>query len=200
MDPVPETRASLIVRLRNAQDKAAWSEFLALYEPLILRQMRKNGLQECDARDACQQVLTAVARDVGQWQADGRTASFRRWLFQIARNRIIKSLSQVRTRARATGGTDAHIRLESHPDPRESPSADFDVECRRQLLAWAAEEVQGEFHQSTWQAFWRTCVDGQPATDVAAQLGTTTGNVYVARSRVIARLREKVREVEDDAM
>jgi RNA polymerase sigma-70 factor (ECF subfamily) len=64
MAPVPDTRPSLIVRLQNAQDEAAWSEFLALYEPLILREMRKNGLQECDARDACQQVLTAVACDV----------------------------------------------------------------------------------------------------------------------------------------
>lgn len=200
MNPVPDTRASLIVRLRNAQDEAAWCEFVALYEPLILRQMRKNGLQESDARDACQQVLAAVARDVGQWQADGRTASFRRWLFQIARNRLLKSLAQARSRTRGAGGSDARIRLEGHPDSRESPVADLDVEDRRERLLWAAAEVQSEFRPSTWEAFWRTCVEGQPVADVAAELGTTAGNVYVARSRIIARLREKVKEVEDDSL
>ncbi len=200
MTPVPDTRPSLIVRLQNAQDEAAWSEFLALYEPLILREMRKNGLQECDARDACQQVLTAVARDVAGWKADGRTASFRRWLFRIARNRMLKSLAQTRSRVKAAGGTDAQIRLENHPESRVSSTGDFEIEYRRQLLVSAAEEIRGEFHESTWQAFWRTCVDGQPAADVAAQLGTSTGNVYVARSRIIARLREKVSEADDDAV
>jgi RNA polymerase sigma-70 factor (ECF subfamily) len=113
---------------------------------------------------------------------------------------MLKSLVQTRSRIRATGGTDAQIRLENHPDFRVSSAGDFEIEYRRQVLVTAAEEIRGEFHESTWQAFWRTCVDGQAAADVAAQLGTTTGNVYVSRSRIIARLREKVSEVEDDAV
>jgi RNA polymerase sigma-70 factor (ECF subfamily) len=56
--------------------------------------------------------------------------------------------------------------------------------------------VQGEFHASTWQAFWQTYVEGLPTRDVAAHLGLSLEAVYVARSRVLSRLRKKIAEVE----
>jgi RNA polymerase sigma-70 factor (ECF subfamily) len=198
MVPQPETRHSLIVRLPNARDQTAWGEFLSLYEPLILRLMRRHGLQESDARDVCQQVLAAVAQDVGQWKPDGGQGSFRRWLFQVSRNRLLKFLTKQQAEPRATGGTDAQIKLAGLPDGKDSLAAQFEREFRQQLLTWGAEQIRGEFHESTWQAFWRTCVLGEPVAGVAAELGTTAGNVYVARSRIMARLREKVREVEHD--
>src|SRR6185369_13208865 len=132
MEHSPETRSSLVVRLGNAQDGAAWAEFLAVYEPLILRLMRKNGLQESDARDVCQQVLTAVARDVNDWRPDGAKESFRRWLFQIARNRVIKFLVKKRKGELAAGGSDAQLALEAHPDPQASATSDFEREHRQQ--------------------------------------------------------------------
>ncbi len=90
----PKTRLSVVVRLKNAQDHEAWTGFTAIYEPLILRLLQRNGLQEFDARDVCQQVLAAVAKDIEQWQPDGRDGSFRRWLFRIAQNRAIKFLGR----------------------------------------------------------------------------------------------------------
>jgi RNA polymerase sigma-70 factor (ECF subfamily) len=198
MVPQPETRPSLIVRLTSPRDQTAWGEFLSLYEPLILRLMRRHGLQESDAHDVCQQVLAAVARDVGQWKPDGRQASFRRWLFQVSRNRLLKYLTKERGEVRGTGGTDAHLEISRLPDGNDSIAVQFEREFRQQLLAWGAQQIRGEFQDSTWQAFWRTCVGGQTVAEVATELGTTAGNVYVARSRIIARLREKVREVEHD--
>src|SRR5690349_25112287 len=109
MSHQPETRQSLIVRLPNARDEAAWAEFLILYEPLILRLMRKQGLQESDARDVCQQVLAAVARDVSQWKPDGRQASFRRWLSRVARNRLLKFVVRGGAVPKGVGGTEALI-------------------------------------------------------------------------------------------
>ncbi len=192
----PETRASLIVRLKNARDEAAWTEFLMLYEPVILRLMWKHGLQEGDARDVCQQVLAAVAKDVEQWKSDDKQASFRRWLSRIARNRVIKFLVKERARIVAEGGSVAHDHLQSVVDPHASLSAEIEREYRQQALLLAGEQIRGEFHESTWHAFWMTCVDGRSVADVAAELRLTPGNVYVARSRIIARLREKVRELQ----
>jgi RNA polymerase sigma-70 factor (ECF subfamily) len=191
MEPEPETRGSLIVRLHNAGDERAWGEFLELYQPLVLRLMRRGGLQESDAQDVCQQVLAAVARDVGQWNSDGQQASFRRWLFRIAKHQTIKFMVKARS-GRGAGGTDAMVLLAAQPDAAASLSVAFDHEHRQQLLRWGVEQIRGEFRELTWSAFWRTCVLGQPVAEVAAELGTTAGNVYVARSRVIARLREKV--------
>ena len=65
---------------RTAGDEDAWAEFAAIYEPLLLRFLGGWGLQDCDARDVCQQVLQSVVRDIEQWSPDGREQSFRRWL------------------------------------------------------------------------------------------------------------------------
>ncbi len=194
-----ETRASLVVRLQNGRDETAWFEFLALYEPLILRLLRRNGLQDSDARDVCQQVLAAVAGDVSKWKPDGQQASFRRWLFQIARYRVIKFVIKRRRGPMARGGSDAQIFLADQPDEASEASDEFDREYRQQLLLHAAEQIRGEFHDSTWQAFWRTCIDGGAVAATAAELGMSPGNVYVARSRIIARLRSRVSELQQES-
>ena len=196
----PETRPSLMLRLREPADQQAWAEFVSIYEPLVLRLMRQRGLQEADARDVTQQVVLAVTQAVDRWQPDGREASFRRWLFAIARKLALKFVqrghSPLRTARRGTGGTDMLKLLESLPEPEHRTTEAFDDEYRTEVFRWAAEQVRSEFRETTWLAFWRTCVQHEPVADVAEQLGTTAGNVYVARSRVIARLREVVEEFE----
>ena len=196
----PETRPSLMLRLREAADQLAWTEFVSIYEPLLLRLMRQRGLQEADARDVTQQVILAVTQAVERWQPDGREASFRRWLFAIARRLALKFVQRGRsvigTARRGAGGTDMLKLLDSLPEPEHRTAVAFDDEYRTEVFRWAAEQVRCEFRDSTWQAFWRTCVLKEAIADLAAQLGTTAGNVYVARSRVIARLREAVEEFE----
>lgn len=196
MPSSPETRPSLVVRLKNARDEAAWAEFLAIYEPLILRLLRKHRLQDSDAQDVCQQVLAAVARDIDQWQPDGAAASFRRWLFQIARNRVIKFLTRKRPGTVGQGGTDAHNLIAAQPDLTQSLSAEFEHEYRQQMLLRAAAQIRVEFRDTTWLAFWKTCIEDRPVADVADELGMSAGNVYVARSRIMARLRTKVNELQ----
>ena len=71
MSQSPQTRVTLIARLKDAHDHEAWREFTAIYEPLVFGVARERGLQEADARDVCQQVLQAVAKDVERWQPDG---------------------------------------------------------------------------------------------------------------------------------
>lgn len=192
------TRLSLVVRLKDARDHAAWTEFVAIYEPLILRMLGRNGLQESDAMDVSQQVLAAVAKDVERWRPDGREASFRRWLFRIAKNRVIKFLDKQRkpgVAAAITGGSNIQRALDAEPDRAESLSAVFEREYRQQLLRQAADEIRAEFRDSTWLAFWQSSIDGRAISEVADELGMSTGNVYVARSRVVARLRTRVSEI-----
>jgi len=196
----PETRPSLMLRLREPADQQAWSEFVSIYEPLVLRLMRQRGLQEADARDVTQQVVLAVTQAVERWQPDGREASFRRWLFAIARKLALKFVergrSPIGTARVGAGGTDMLKLLDSLPEPEHRTMEAFDDEYRTEVFRWAAEQVRSEFRDPTWQAFWRTCVVNETIANVAEHLGMTAGNVYVARSRVIARLREMVEEFE----
>ena len=192
----PETRVSLIVRLKDWQDSRAWSAFLDIYEPLVLQLVRANGLQDSDARDVTQQVLAAVAKDVDDWRPDNAEASFRRWLFRIARNRVLKFLAARRRKPQAPGGTDMLLACNIVPAPDGPEVKAFEHEYRQQVLCWAAEQIHSEFHEATWQAFWKTWVENRAVADVADELGLSVGSVYLARSRIVARLREKVREVE----
>jgi RNA polymerase sigma factor (sigma-70 family) len=81
-----ETRASLLVRIRDRQDNQAWSQFVEIYSPLIYGFGRKHGLQDADAVDLMQEVLRIVARTAERFEYDAKLGSFRGWLFTIVRN------------------------------------------------------------------------------------------------------------------
>jgi len=193
----PETRPSLMVRLRAPQDQQAWTEFVSIYQPLILRVMRGRGLQEADAQDVAQQVVLVVTKAVERWQPDGKEASFRRWLFSIAHRLALRFIQRGYPKS-GVGGTDMLNLLDSLPDSPSDVSDEFNDEYRNEVFRWAADRVRGEFRETTWQAFWRTCVLNESIADVADLLGMSTGSIYVARSRIIARLRVIVEQFEAD--
>jgi RNA polymerase sigma factor (sigma-70 family) len=196
MTAPPLTRASLLVRLRDPDDVDAWTEFVRLYASVIYGFARKRGLQDADAADLMQEVLRSVAGAVGRLDYDPRRGTFRGWLYSITRNKVYNFLEGRRRHPRGTGDSNAHQRLEEHPG-READADDWDKEYERKAFAWAADRVRDEFQPSTWQAFWHTAVDGQSAKDVGHRLGLSPGAVYVAKSRVLARLKEEIRQLSD---
>jgi RNA polymerase sigma factor (sigma-70 family) len=192
------TRASLLARLGNPQDGAAWQKFVELYGSLVYGFARQRGLQDADAADLTQEVFLAVARAAGRWQYDPRQGSFRGWLYGITRNKFARFLQ--RRGAGPVGSGDSNTRryLEEQPSPEPGPEAAWEQEFQQQLLRLAAARIQGSFAPTTWQAFWRTAVEGKSAGDVAAELGLSIGAVYVARSRVLARLAEQVQGMQGE--
>lgn len=172
---------------------------MALYGPLVRRLARRSGLQETDADDLAQDVFRAVAGAIDRWDPDPSRGSFRAWLSRISRNLIVNLMAARRRHPAGTGagGTDMVAMLHAQPSSDED-SALFDLEYRRRLFALAADRVRGTVQQATWQAFWRTGVEGQDARAVAESLGLSPGAVYVARSRVMARLRREIEAIEGD--
>jgi RNA polymerase sigma factor (sigma-70 family) len=195
---VPPTRASLLVRLKAPRDELAWIEFVEIYEPLIQRLARAKGVQEADADDLAQDVFRAVADAIERWDPDPARGSFRAWLSRIARNLIVNLLAARRrqTASFGTGGTDMVELLESQP-AGDADSALFDIEYRRQIFARAAQCARVHFQETTWFAFWRTAVEGRDLSAVAAELDLTPGALYVARSRVMARIRQEIDRMEE---
>jgi RNA polymerase sigma-70 factor (ECF subfamily) len=197
MGDSPQTRPSLLARIRDAGDRQGWSQFVEVYAPLIYGLARRHGLQDADAADLTQDVLRVVARSVKGFEYDPERGSFRGWLFTLVRNELRDTLSRRRP-GRAAGGTDAQDRLDALPAPEDDLAARWDREHERRLFDYASVRVRGEVQETTWRAFWQTAVEGREPKEVAKGLGMTIAAVYLAKSRVMARLREQVRQLEGD--
>jgi RNA polymerase sigma-70 factor (ECF subfamily) len=191
MSDQSKTRISLILRLRHPEDAAAWQEFVEIYQPLVFRLARSRGLQEADALDMTQEVLARVAGAINRWNPDPQLGSFRGWISRITRNLVIQFLRSKNHRPLTSDDSSIDQLIQATPDP--SPVTElFDLEHERQVFAWAAEKVRSSFQPKSWQAFWLTAVENRPADQVARELGLSRGAVYIARSRVMARLKDKV--------
>lgn len=198
MDATPTTRPSLLVRLRNPHDERAWHEFTAIYSPLIYRLARRKGLQDADAADLVQEVLRAVASAIDRFEPDPARGPFRNWLFRIAHNLMINFLTNQKRHPQGFGGDDRSRLFETPAVASQGDSAMFELEFRRQLFQWASEQIREEFQASTWSAFWKTWVEGKKPKDVSAEIGVSLGAIYMARSRVVARLREVISGIEHE--
>lgn len=195
-DAMQRTRPSLLLRLRSSKDQEAWRAFVEIYTPLVFGFSRRRGLQEADSVDVAQEVMRAVARSIGQFEYRPEQGGFRAWLFRVTRNKFNNHLESRRRQPLAGGGSTLAAMIEAVPCPEVDEH--WDQDYRRQLFEWAAERVRPEVEDKTWRAFWQTAVDGQPAKEVAGELGVTVGAVYIARSRVTTRLREVVTSVAED--
>jgi RNA polymerase sigma-70 factor (ECF subfamily) len=193
MADAPTTRPSLLVRLRDARDSESWREFVELYGPIVYRFGRRHRLQDADAADLTQEVLRGVSAGMGRFDYDPRRGSFRGWLFTLVHRKLYDLLARRRRQEQASGDSAAQELLDELPAPDSEEV--WKEEHERQLFAWAAEQVHDQFTETTWRAFWATAVEGRDAAAVAEELNLSVGSVYVAKSRVQARLREQIREV-----
>jgi RNA polymerase sigma factor (sigma-70 family) len=198
MGDSPSTRPSLLVRLRDDRDQEAWTQFVQVYGPLIYGFARKKGLQDADAADLMQDALRVVSGAIKQLEYDPQRGSFRAWLFTVVRNQLLRFWSRQDRAGRGSGGTSVHERLRELPDPSVDGNALWDEEYERCRFAWAAERVRGQVQSATWDAFWKTAVEGHSGQEVAASLGMSVAAVYLAKSRVMARLKEQIRLVLGD--
>lgn len=197
MRETPKTRSSLLLRLRDRCDADSWSQFVLTYAPIIQDFLRKRGLQDADARDLTQEVLAAVAAAIGTFEYSSKRGSFRSWLFTITVNRLRNFYRDAQRRIQGSGDTAVRQLLEEQPDPCNG-FAVWDTIYEQRIFQRAAELVRRDVRETTWRAFWQTAVEGRPAKDVAAELGMTQASVYLAKGRVIARIRKQVDLLADD--
>jgi RNA polymerase sigma factor (sigma-70 family) len=196
MHESPATRASLLVRIRDPHDKEAWRQFVEIYASVVYGFARKRGLQDADSADLMQEVLRVVALSAGRLDYDPQRGSFRGWLYTVTRNKIYNFLNGRKNHERGSGDSAARERLEEQAVDHDDAATLWDQEYERRLFDWAAEQVRPDFQDATWQAFWQTAVEGKGAKEVGAGLGMSLGAVYVAKSRVLARLKEQIQQVE----
>ncbi len=192
-----ETRPSLLIRIRDADDSLAWNQFIEIYAPLIHRFACKHGLQDADAADLTQEVLRSVARSIGGLNYDPKIGRFRGWLLTVARNKLRNFFSRSGKTPRGSGDTAVKDMLDNHPSQDNSDEQFWEQEYEQRLFEWAADRIKDRFQESTWQAFWLTSVEQRSAKETADSLSITVGAVYIAKSRVVAKLRETLEQIGD---
>jgi RNA polymerase sigma factor (sigma-70 family) len=186
---VTETSPSLLFRLRDP-DGPAWGRLVDLYSPLIRRWLARAGVRPDDAEDLVQEVLAVVVRRFPTFEHNRRTGAFRAWLRAIAVNCARDSWKANRLTV-AQGGTDFGSYLAQLEDSDHPLAAAWDREHDLHVTRQLLETLQPEFEPRTWEMFRRFVLEEVPAAQVAAELGTTPNAVFIAKSRVLSRLREE---------
>jgi RNA polymerase sigma-70 factor (ECF subfamily) len=191
------TSRSLLERLHDSADKQAWQRFLAIYEPWLRGWLSRTDLQPADVDDVLQEVLAAMSDRMADFVHNGRPGAFRAWLRTILTNQLRHFLRGQRTRQGVFASPPLADWLDQMADPNSALSAQWDQEHDQHLVRRTLARIQGEFNEATWRVFQMAVLEERPTAEVAQTLSITANAVYVAKSRVLTRLRLELRGLMD---
>ena len=187
-----QTRASLLLRVRDSSDEEAWNEFYELYAPLLYRYARAQGLNHVDAEEIRSQCCEALVRQIPTFEYDRAKGGFKGWLRTMVARRVIDRLRKLREQ-----------QLDS-ADLRTLPNADAPVDevweqqWREQHLRFCVQSLRGQVTDDTWETFRLLVEEGLPVTEVCQRLDATPNQVYKARARMLTLVREKMHYLETE--
>jgi RNA polymerase sigma-70 factor (ECF subfamily) len=190
------TQPSLLLRMRDAHDAESWRTFVTTYAPLVHGYCRKRGLQDADAADVTQDVLAQVARSIQAFEYDPARGRFRDWLRTVILGKLAR-WAERRPREWSVADKDAG---ESLLEQLPSPEADNEwaAEFHAHILKTALGRIRSGFEAKNWAAFQEVWAHGRAAAEVADELKMPVAAVYVAKSRVLKRLRDEVLHLAED--
>ena len=193
------TRDSLLSRLKDWRDDDSWRDFFNTYWKLLHGVALKAGLTEEEAQEVVQETVITVARRIPEFKYDPTVCSFKTWLLNLTRWRIVDQLRKRRPAVAERARPDAATRtaaIERVPDPASLDlGAVWEEEWERQLLAAAIQRVKRKVKPEQYQVFHLCVFKEWPVKKVAAQLGVSAAHVYLAKHRVGALLKREVKSV-----
>ena len=184
------TRQSLLIRAQ-AGDEASWKDLADLYRPFLINWLRQQNLPEADRDDLAQETLVSVIKYLPSFVHPGRPGAFRSWLRTVASNRLRDYWRSREPQTPVSGGSGVTEILNQIADPDSAQNRHWDEEHDRYVLRCLFDMVEQEFEPNTFLAFRRLALDDASGAEVAAELGMSVGAVYVAKSRVLQRIREE---------
>jgi RNA polymerase sigma factor (sigma-70 family) len=191
LDP-NQTRPSLLLRVRDVGDIEAWRTFVNIYAPVIYRFSKRHGLQDADGTDLTQDVLSEVARAMRSFEYEPDRGRFRDWLLIVTRRKLYRFRER---QARRPEYDREAKELEGVADDRND--VDWNEAYSAQVLKVALERIESHFQPATWHAFKAVWIENRSAAETADLLSLRIDQVYLAKSRVLKRLSEEVREIAD---
>ncbi len=195
-DTTRHTRPSLLLRLRQPDDSAAWVEFVSLYGPVIAEWCRRRNLQASDSEDIIQAVLLRLARRMQTFSYDPVKGTFRAYLHTLAKYAINDFYAK--KQERGSGDTRVLASLETI-EARDELLVQLDQQFDYELLAEAISRIQRRVERQTWEAFELTAMQGIAAAEAASRLEISIASVYKSKSRMVKLLREELALLDSDS-
>jgi RNA polymerase sigma factor (sigma-70 family) len=184
-----ETRESLLKRVRDLGDDDSWEEFDSIYRPLLMRYARARGLSAEESEEIAQQCMASVVTGIQNFQ---RRVSFRGWLHGMIDNKVN---DQLRKRKREIAAKTADFDCE---ETREgNPALLWERQWNRTHLLYCLNQIRNEIATTTYDAFEMYVIEEKPVAEIAERLGMTPNQVYVAKHRVMARIKKRWDELAD---
>lgn len=192
------TNTILLDGLKDPGNQEVWRKFVERYRPTIIASARRFGFSESDAQDAAQQAVVAFCTAYQEGKYDREKGRLRHWLFGIAKNQMRNLYKKDSRRkemqiANDSGETDFFARLDNGNEFEEI----WEDEWRTSVLRQCLEEVRREFDEKSIQAFELFAWKGKPAQEVADELDMTANAVFIAKHRIMKRIRELMPKMED---
>jgi RNA polymerase sigma-70 factor (ECF subfamily) len=189
--PLPNTSESLLDRLQSPEDAVAWERLVQLYTPLIRHTLARHGLDHQDSDDLMQDVFSVVVRKFPEFRRAPQPGAFRNWLRTITVNCLRGFWRKRRGTVRGVGGDQMLEQLAQLQAADGELFRQWDLEHDLHITQGLLNLIRTEFESMTWNAFERFAIDGLPASEVAAELGISENAVFIAKSRVLRRLRQE---------
>jgi RNA polymerase sigma-70 factor (ECF subfamily) len=187
------TRASLLMRVKDRRDSAAWEEFDAIYRPLLYRFGLARGLQHAEAEDVVQQCMTAVQAHMAGFEYDPRKGRFKSWLRTLVNNRV-RNLHRDR-REQAADSQDLARDQQREPSPEEV----FDRLWMAEHLRHSLELIRREVDDKTFRAFQLYVIDERAVEDVCRELEVSANRLYKIKWRLTQKLAEHMADLTEGA-
>ena len=181
---MPTTRASLLLQIKDRSNAEAWSEFHALYAPLLYRYARGRGLARENAEEVRDQCLEVVSRKIKDFDYDKEKGGFKNWLYRIASGKVIDHLRKRREKRADTQALDGLV------DPTPTPDEQWEQTWKNEHLKYCVEQVRQHVSEMNYRAFHMLLFEDCTVDEVRARLGMNANQVYKAKSRVLLRVRK----------
>ena len=185
-----DTSASLLEQLQTRPSDQAWQRMVQIYDPMFRGWLKSYSVSAGDCDDLVQEILLVLMRKLPEFEYNGRPGSFRAWAKQVALNCVRRSWRTKQRAPLATGDSDFLQQLNQLEDPHSQLSREWDRQHDRVVVQKLLHLIQANVEPQIWQAFSLHVVHGEPVAAVAERLGVKPGYVYVAKSRILSRLRE----------
>jgi len=189
------TTTQVLDDLKNPDDTVVWHRFCDYFNPVVINFARKLGIPAADAEDAAQETMMVFLRAFrdGKYQpAKGRLSS---WLFGVARRVILNMRGnqplELLIADKTTGTSFWDLIQDDH-----NIKSEWEAEWRRMVINRSLKQVRREMDGKVFRAFELYALGDEPVEQVGAELGMSRNAVYIAKSRVLSRLRELKGEFE----